>query len=517
VKRTALRWLVALALVSGSTTALAVDWEYAVRPGESLWQLAHRYCGNVKGVDRLARHNGLNTPHALRAGTVLRIPVDCLIRQPVNARLLEVDATVSPERAGVQLTPRAGDEIRMGDTLTTGERFAVVEFADQSRLTVRPHSVISFLMLTAHGDIGMVDTLLRLRKGRVQHAVESGTGQRHHHRIATPVGAAAVRGTKFRVEMPDGAVATVATTEGEVDFSQASAGSTHVPAGQGLVASATSSYTEPLLPAPAIDSVVRAGVGASLSWREVADVTGHRVTLFKDGKPIDESVSSVNQWDIDAPLGVYTLAVRAIAPSGLEGLDANTALEVVHAAPSGEIATADHAGVPVRLSWTASVDDPGPFVVRVRGSTGEPMEYPTAAPTIELSLQAGNYEWQVASASASEARWLPLSLEPESPARLTVTRQTRDLPLQITLSPATQSFVAYRVEVLRNGKVVAEREFEQASKLAIEAVPNCQPCQVRVAATAAGLLSDYTQSEYRDLPGHPWPIYVVLALLAIPL
>ncbi len=517
MKLSGLRWLVAAAFVFGSPIALAVDWEYAVRPGESLWQIAHRYCGNEQGVERLARHNGLKAPNVLRAGSVLRIPVDCLIRQPVNAKLLEVDATASLERAGVQLTPSAGDEIRMGDTLSTGATFAVVEFADQSRLTIRPNSQISFVMLTAHGESGMVDTLLRLRKGRVQHAVESGGGQGHQHRIATPVGAAAVRGTKFRVEMLDGEVATVATTEGEVGFSQAAAASTPVPAGQGLVASATSSHTEPLLPAPAIDAVVRAGVGSSLVWGTVVDATGYRVTLFSRGKPIAESVVSLNRWDVDAPLGEYVLTVRAVAPSGLEGLDAKMKLEVVPAAPSGQVASAHHAGATIQFGWTASSDDPGPFVVRVRSSDGNVKEYPSESSPFESSLAAGTYDWQVQSNQGTESAWLQLSLKPEAPSGLTASRQKRDVPLQLTIGPTTQSIASYRVEVLRSGELVARKDFEPASTLSIDGVPNCHPCQIRMSATAAGVESDYTQLEYRDPPGHPWPIYIVLALLALSL
>ena len=433
MKPRGLRWLVAIVLAFGSSFAFAVDWEYAVRPGENLWQIAHRYCGNERGVDRLARHNGLKTPNALRAGVVLRIPVDCLIRQPVNAKLLEVDATATLERAGVQLTVSAGDEIRMGDTLTTGASFAVVEFADQSRLTIRPNSVISFVMLTAHGESGMVDTLLRLRKGRVQHAVESGSGQGHQHRIATPVGAAAVRGTKFRVEILDGEVATVATTEGEVGFSQVSAVSTPVPAGQGLVASVTSSRTEPLLPAPVIGAALRAGVGSSLSWGEVADATAYRVTLFSQAKPVAESVVPTSSWNVDAPLGVYVLTVRAVAPSGLEGLDAKTSLEVLPAAPSGQVTTADHAGTPVQFRWTPSVDDPGPFVVRVRNALGSIQEHPTESPAFELALEAGTYDWQVRSNRGTESGWIPFAVKPEAPVGLTASRQKRDKPLLLTL------------------------------------------------------------------------------------
>ena len=267
-----------------------------------------------------------------------------------------------------------------------------------------------------------------------------------------------------------------------------------------------------------IGAALRAGVGSSLSWREVADATAYRVTLFSQAKPVAESVVPTSSWNVDAPLGVYMLTVRAVAPSGLEGLDAKTSLEVLPAAPSGQVTKADHAGTPVQFRWTPSGDDPGPFVVRVRSALGSIKEYPTESPAFELALEAGTYDWQVRSNRGTESGWILVALKPEAPVGLAASRQKRDKPLLLTLEATPQSITAYRVEILRSGQIVVERDFEPASTLSIDGVPNCHPCQVRVAAAAAAdLESDYTQLEYRDPPGHPWPIYVVLALLAIAL
>ena len=56
-----------------------------------------------------------------------------------------------------------------------------------------------------------------------------------------------------------------------------------------------------------------------------------------------------------------------------------------------------------------------------------------------------------------------------------------------------------------------------AAAAGMAAVAAVAVAAVAVAAAAADLESVYTQIEYRDPPGHPWPIYVVLALLAIAL
>ena len=45
-----------------------------VRPGESLSEIAHRYYGDVRLTDELARLNGIDDPDDLRAGHRLRVP-----------------------------------------------------------------------------------------------------------------------------------------------------------------------------------------------------------------------------------------------------------------------------------------------------------------------------------------------------------------------------------------------------------------------------------------------------------
>ena len=520
----AARWfcVLVIALCAFSSPAVANDWEYTLRPGESIWQVAVRYCGSKSAVQRLVQHNNVQRPEQLRAGTVLQIPVDCLVKQPVNATLVAADSSVQLERDGTRMGVKEGDTIRMGDTLFTADSFAVVEFADRSRLTIRPNSTVSFLLLAAHGESGMVDTLMRLRKGRVQHVVEGDGGKGHRHRIATPVGAAAVRGTRFRVELPTGDVATVATTEGEVGFLQSTGPTTAVPAGLGLVANEAGSRTEPLLPAPALGARRQASQLTTLRWDAVAEATGYRLTLSVDGRPVDESVVTAPEWLVDAPLGSYQLAVRAIAASGLEGLDATAALDIVHAAPEPQAATISHAGEPVRFQFVPASGDPGPFVVRVRTPDDHITEYPTPANEVAIALAPGRYDWQVVGSRGVEGAWSSIALKPAPPAgvsfsRPSSSRRSRADPIQVAPPLPEGDSGGYVYEIVKAGKVIRSGQLESGADLMITDVPACYPCQIRLANTTLGLQSDYTEVEYRDSPGHPWPIYVALALLALAL
>lgn len=497
--------------------ALPSEWEYSVRPGESLWTLATRYCGSHRHVDELVKYNGLGDPAALRSGMVLRFPVSCLVKQPTPATLVEGSAGLRLLRDGADVTIQPGDRIEMGDTLSTGTGFAVVQFADGSQLTIRPGSEVDFVLLSAHGSSGMVDTLTRLRKGRVQRAVEGNRGSRH--RINTPVGAAAVRGTRYRVELPATGKSTVATTRGEVAFAASSGSIVPVPAGTGVVATAAASVKEDLLPPPTLPAAIRIGQGRVVEWPAVEGATGYRVTLSGAGMPISEAVVESAAWPVDAQIGHLNLGVRAIAASELEGNDASTPIEVIASGPTGLDATAS--GGRVRLLWSASAADSGPYTARIDDGTGT-HEVPAEAGLAEVTLVPGRYRWQVRGQQSDWSDPAEFVVHPQPVSALTAGRNKPGEPLTLRWTAPDHPVDAYVLTVVRGGKTVVEREIKavdgDVSITADElAGMRCAPCEVRIVTQAAALASDYTALEYRDPPGHPWPIYVVLALILVAL
>lgn len=511
------RWLAAVGLMLLCLPASAGDWEYSVRPGESLWQIATRYCGSHRHAERLLRHNGLADAAALRAGVVLRIPVDCLVMQPASAKVVESGAGATLVRHGTPVPATSGQVIEMGDSLVTGEGFAVVEFADGSRLTVRPQSEIQFVLLSTHGASGMVDTLTRVRKGRVQHQVNSNqgrTGPEHRHRISTPVGAAAVRGTEYRVELPSEDKTTVATTRGAVNFGTATAASIAVPAGTGVVATPASTAAENLLPAPVLPDALRKGQGRPIEWPAVEGARAYRVTLSGAGTPLGEAVVDSPAWTVDAEPGHYTLTLRAIASSDLEGMDASTPLEVIPAGPSG--LGSDTAGANsdlVRLRWNAT--GPGPFAAHIEGA-GAPIELAAQRGLAEASLPPGRYRWRVKGVDTDWSDPAEFVVVPRPATGAVAQRKGPRDPLVLTWQPPAHDVSAYHLRVSASGRTLIDREISTPSVTLDElSGVRCSPCTVAVATRAAGLESDYTAFEYRDPAGHPWPLYVVVALLLI--
>jgi hypothetical protein len=514
-----LRWLAAIGVLLLQPQVQATDWEYAVRPGDSIWTISSRFCGSHRHSAVLVRHNGLEKDAQVRAGSVLRIPVSCLAREPASARLIEsaADARVVHEGQGIEA--RVGAPINMGDTLITESGFVVVEFADGSKLTVRPHSEVQFVLLSAYGESGMVDTLTRLRKGRVQHATEPGGSKGHRHRIATPVGAAAVRGTAYRVDIPEAGKTTVATTRGEVGYEQGIRPVLPLPAGTGVVATAEGANKSDLLPAPELPRAIRKGQGKLIEWGAVAAARGFRITLEGAGVPLLEAVVAEPRWIVEAPPGHYTFVVRAIAADDLEGLDAVAPLEVLQAGPSG-LGT-ESGPDSVRLRWRAAGE--GPFTARIARMTddGENAEEIAAQPDgLQTQLPPGAYRWQVKSAASDWSDPAEFVVSPGVVTGLVVRREDSGRsvkgPVRIEWTAPAHDVTGFGLRVRSGNTLVVDREIAGDVVLLDELRGiRCSPCSVEVTTRAAGLESDYTQAEFRDRPGHPWPLYLVLPLLLL--
>ncbi len=493
----------------------SADWRYTARPGDNLWDLARRFCGSHSKAQELARYNRLADPAELTAGSRLRIPVSCLVKQPASATVRVGSERAMLQRGTDRQVAVAGAEVRMGDVLTTEDGFVVVQFADASLLTVRPNSTVMFVLISAFGETGMVDTLVRVSRGRVQHVVDKSTaGSRH--RIATPVGIAAVRGTRFRVAVPGGGSATVATTEGTVQFEDAREQRVKLPAGTGVVASATGAVKVDLLPAPALADELQMIVGGHLSWPAVEQAVGYRLTVLDGEQPLFEVLTVGNDAQLQLPAGSFALRVRGVTASGLEGLEAQATLQVSDPPPHGLQAQASGDGR-VILSWVDE-GDAGDYFLEVLPEAGESAQRVRSGERrVEVVLAPGAYRWRV---GHTENQWSDLArfeLAPEPVSGLVVGREDRSDPLAVAWQHGAVN-TTYTVEVARTADfsdLVASVSTQESS--ANLEVRSCHACFVRVVAETGGAASQYTVTEFKDEPRHPWPLYVLLLALLVTL
>lgn len=310
----------------------AQDWNYRVRPGDTLWDLGARHL--KAGIDwrRLQAHNRIADPYHLPPGTRMRFPIGWLRIEPAKARVIAVRGAVNvlaSDTAPARLVSE-GMRLGIGSRLETGPNAsATLEFADGSRLMVKDNSAIVFDELSSYGATGMVDTRMRLQRGRTFNRVIPAKGPASRYIIETPSATSSVRGTRFRVSAGD---------EGESDATEVLEGRVQVGAqhrqvlvmpGFGSLAGTGAAPSAPirLLPTPSlIDAAsVLEQLPATVAWTPVPGASAYRVEVVRDDAPevlLFESRVAATQLRIDdLPAGRQRLLVRAIADNGLSGHD----------------------------------------------------------------------------------------------------------------------------------------------------------------------------------------------------
>lgn len=419
-KRT--RWLQGLATWALLWTAClapaqAQDWNYRVRPGDTAWDLARKYLRADVPWQRLLEHNQLQDPLRLEPGSLLRLPVAWLRQQPARARVIAVSGGALASRSGTfddAVAVTEGLSLGAGAALRTpADASLTIEFADGSRLQLHADSELHLDRLSAYGATGMVDTRLRLPRGRAMNQVQRRRGPASRYIVETPDMTSSVRGTGFRVGA-DGHHSRSEVVEGSVQVS-AGGGSVRVAAGHGTVAGADArpAAPAPLLPAPELGGwparIVR--IPATLRWPAVAGAAGYRLqasahedfrTLLQDSLH-DDSAATLDP----GAEGPVFVRVRAIDPAGLEGLDA-TARVTVAAQPAPPFAIApidgaDAAGPHPRLRWTDAESHRLRYRVQVTPASAG-FDAPAYAREdidatelrISRALPPGEYLWRIA-------------------------------------------------------------------------------------------------------------------------
>ncbi len=504
--------------------AAAVDWTYTVRPADNLWNLAAKYCGSSRYWARIAAHNQLATPHDLTPGERIRIPVGWLVKQPATARVAFAQGEVVEIRPDGSTRPATDATIIViGQALRTGsDGYATIAFADQSELTLGPDSEVVFDLLAAFGDTGMVDTRVRLERGRSESQIRPASGEASGYRIDTPLGVAAVRGTRFRVRST-GALYNE-TVEGSVAVQVPGQPSAAIDAGFGVVARATPGALVPeaLLAAPVIDAATPKAIGEPLRWRATTDARSYLVQAYVRG----DRTRPLAQWQVSGtelvPTGLapgdYAFGVRAVAQSGLEGMEGFARIRLVTAPPVPAPAAPSLRGRSITLRF-ADDAGAGPYRIEVSPNT-EFAEFDTYdATTTEVAIarpRAGRYYWRVARAEAAIAsEAMPLAIAPLAPAAVAVSASQRRLQISWEIVPDAS---AYRVQVAGDPRFASVTFDEVVAERSIEVPATPGAYHVRVQSIAGDIEGEFTEpTKHQILRRANWWIVGGLVALVIAL
>ncbi len=365
------RWplLVAMACLSGFGAAHAADdYQHVMRPGETLIGIGRDMLENPRDWTRLQRLNKVANPRLLRPGTVLRIPLTLLRREPVTARVTSVRGDVSA--GGKPLT--VGGTVERGSQLTTGtQSFATVELVDGSRLVLQPSSRLKVEEMSRYRNSTLPETRLRLEAGRIESVVTRMSAPRPQYVVVTPTATIGVRGTQFRVGADDtGAASRTEVTDGAVGVldGQGRGKPASVPAGYGLVAEAGGKLSAPvaLLPAPELAGLpkLQERTIVRLAVPSISGASAYRFQVGTDAEMrnvLAESIGAKPEAKFaELADGGYTLRVRGIDARGLEGRDADFAF-TLKARPEPPFAVSPVAGTKLRgesaeLKWSANAE-----------------------------------------------------------------------------------------------------------------------------------------------------------------
>ena len=330
LRRQVFIFLIAFVSVAMAETDSSGDWQYEVKRDDTVWDICKNYVAGNQCWRKLVKYNNIKTPKYLPPGTVLNIPKAWLKPSVAQALVISVRGDVIVSRAGEdgQKPVIKGDKLDQMDTVTAKNGSAMIEFADQSRLLLKPNSAVRLQGLRYYQRGGIAETQIRLLKGRVRANVEKLKGLGSRFDIATPAAVAAVRGTEFRVGFSpaDGdnkAIMTTELLEGSVKVAN-DQGEQTLAAGEAVRAVEGEAVAAPvaLLPRPRLDLTKEQEVRLPhrVVWYEVKGADYYRVTLSRDGILLWEVTTQIPELEVDvADDGEYELIISAVDAQGFEG------------------------------------------------------------------------------------------------------------------------------------------------------------------------------------------------------
>lgn len=318
---------------------LAEDVQYTFRPGDSLWRVCENFAQNPNQCwKELAQYNGISSPRAIPPGALLNIPTAWLKQalEPARVHAVIGEVMLYRKQGGEAEQVTQGVEVHAGDALETGDRSSVrVLFADQSELLVKPESLVIFDRYSRFQETGMVDTNLRLERGELRTYVRPRTSGRSRFIIVTPSAVAAVRGTRFDVEVDRQEVTRNGVLNGAVELS-AQGETQQVDAGFASTVAPGEPPSEPvpLLPATTAKAAVE-WPQATVTWASVEGAERYWVELFNqaDGSLLRGEPVERQQWQAALEAGDYELVVRAVDGAGIRGFEATATFSLVRPAP----------------------------------------------------------------------------------------------------------------------------------------------------------------------------------------
>ncbi|WP_116367555.1 FecR domain-containing protein [Parahaliea mediterranea] len=309
-----------LALCALATHAVAGDWLYFAKQGDTAWDLCQKYTSKNGCWIELIKYNNISNDREIPVGTKIRIPAQWISRPIVVGTVLSVNGDVQVQRNNTDTESLStGANLLLGDVIIATEGSARIRLGADNSLLIRPNSTLRLENLSEHTSPRQANEL-RLPRGKVEVDVVPGRGTLFE--IGTPSAVAAVRGTRYRVISDDST--QVETLAGAVAV--ASGESSLVAAGQGIKV-ARDGRAGPAIalpPAPVLSSTRYAGrLPIQVDWTPVDGINAWNIDLFSqasngalthtlNGEGAQATISGLNE-------GCYSAQASLISSEGFRG------------------------------------------------------------------------------------------------------------------------------------------------------------------------------------------------------
>lgn len=438
------KWLVAASLAAALMPAFAAptaDWSYRVRPGDNIWDLAARFLKPDVPWQKLQGYNNVADPLHLPPGMTMHVPVAWLRLRPAPAKIIAVmgNATAKPADGSPAAPVVQGMSVSFGTDLVTLDGASLtLELADGSRVLMQSDSELSLDRLSEYGGTGMVDTRMRLKRGRINSDVIPLNGNAARFSVSTPNTISSVRGTHFRViANDDDGTARTEVVSGRVDVGNEKR-HVMVKTGLGVATSGNAAPGRPeaLLSAPELHCPQEPvnQVPFEFQWTALEHAQHYRVQIAPSAKfeaLLLDQVIDENRINLpDLGNGGYAIRVRGIGNNQLEGLDA-TCMLAIAANPQPPLVLEPQPNSKVRdvrpaFRWTESQQavsyvwqlSSDPAFAQLLADDQTAHGDGTRAPQ---PLSYGRYFWRVASRDAQGkigpyTKSIPFELVPNPPA-----------------------------------------------------------------------------------------------------
>ncbi|RXZ36115.1 hypothetical protein D9O50_06065 [Oxalobacteraceae bacterium CAVE-383] len=179
---------------------------YSIARDETLSTVASRFTGDSRNWRQIGKINHIPNDRTVPIGTPIAIPARLLVEKSAFATIAAVHGEVSIlGKDGALIVPAVGAAVPEGALVVTSEQgFITLALKDGTVFSVTPGSNLQLTLLRMKEFTGRPRTSLTLEKGRVTSTVTPFTMPDTRYEVHTPLSAAGVRGTQFRVNLDNG-------------------------------------------------------------------------------------------------------------------------------------------------------------------------------------------------------------------------------------------------------------------------------------------------------------------------